>query len=526
MSNSNRIPQTTFVAVVTFSEPVSGFEMSELEITNGSAQSMSSNSDGTRYTVTIQPSHAFTGAIRIAVPAGVATDAEGNANTASAVFDIWTIAGWSAWLDGNPIANLRCTQERYPRKSNFGFNVAFNEVVTGFRLAAETEITSQPQVVTLITYVHSPGQGGASSWFAGGVATPDEETSQWTVTVPAGVATDLEGNPNTASGTLRFAINRTVSVADASATEGPDATMEFTVTLNAVDDCATETVHWTTVDGTATAGEDYTGAKGTLTFGPGETSKTVRVAVLNDAEDDSGETFTLRLSNASGATIADAEATGTISDKESPVVLMLRIDGVPQVGNTLRVSFDERRARNRRAASAEPPSAALAYQWLRGSEEIAGATASAYVLTVADVGARLSVRVESGDGSITNAETPPVWSAPVNPPLADGEEELLSATVTLGSHQFPFSVAGYGRVLGESFGEMDVVSFEDGRATYAIDAFLVNSRGLFGLATGFDAAQRVGAGGVLERIPDLGAGNEYGEARQLADAGGPHATTE
>ena len=472
-----------FFVVVTFSEPVSGFEMSELEVTNGSAQSMSSNSDGTQYTVTIRPSHTFTGEITIAVPAGVATDAEGNANTASAVFDIWTIyAGGPAWVDGNPIANLRCTREHRPRRSNFGFNVAFNEKVTDFRLAEETEITSQPGVVTIINYVTSPGQGGASSWFSASVATAvQEETTQWTVTVPAGVATDLEGNPNTASGTLRFAINRTVSVADASATEGPDATMEFTVTLNAVDDCATETVDWTTADGTATAGEDYTAASGTLTFGPGETGKTVRIAVLNDAEDDSGETFTLRLSNASGATLADAEATGTISDGETPVVSMLRIDGVPQVGNTLRVSFDEQQAASgkRRAASG-----ALAYQWLRGSEVIAGATASTYVVTVADVGARLSVRVESGDGSITNAATAPVWSAPVNSPLADGEEELLSATVTLGSHQFPYWVAGYGRVLGESFGEMDVTSFEDGGATYVIDAFLVNSRGMFGLATG------------------------------------------
>ena len=461
--------------------------MSELEVTNGTAQSMSSNSDGTRYTVTIQRSDTFTGEITITVPAGVATDGEGNANTASAVFDIWTIyAGGPAWLPGNPIANLRCTQERYPRKSNFGFNVAFNEVVTGFNVGSGTEITSQPGTVTLITSVQSPGQSGATSWFGAGVAiaTQEEGTSQWTVTVPAGVATDLEGNPNTASGTLRFAINRTVSVADASATEGPDATMEFTVTLNAVDDCATETVHWTTVDGTATAGEDYAGATGTLTFGPGETSKTVRVAVLNDAEDDSGETFTLRLSNASGATIADGEATGTIADEEPTVESTLRIDGVPQVGNTLRVLVDERRARYRRAAREEPPSDALTYQWLRGSEVIAGATASTYVLTVADVGARLSVRVESGDGSVTNAETPPVWSAPVNPSLADGEEELLSATVTLGSHRFPFSVAGYGRVLGQSFGEMDVVSFEDGGATFAIDAFLVNSRGLFALATG------------------------------------------
>ena len=279
-----------------------------------------------------------------------------------------------------------------------------------------------------------------------------------------------------------------LSVADTQVQEGAGATADFTVTLNRAAS-QTVTVDWTTVDGTAAAGEDYTAASGTLTFGPGQTSKTVSVVILDDTAEDSGETFTLQLGNASGATLADAEATGTIFDEESPVVSTLRIDGVPQVGNTLRVSFDERRApkrraTKRRAARAEPPSGALAYQWLRGSEEIAGATASTHVLTVADVGARLSVRVESGDGSIANAATAPVWPAPANPPLADGEEELLSATVTLGSHRFPFWVAGYGRVLGESFGEMDVVSFEDGGATYAIDAFLVNSRGVFGLATG------------------------------------------
>ncbi len=149
-----------------------------------------------------------------------------------------------------------------------------------------------------------------------------------------------------------------------------------------------------------------------------------------------------------------------------------RIDGVPQVGNVFEVSF------------AEPPSGALAYQWLRGSEVIAGATASTYVPTVADVGARISVRVGNGGDSMKSAATDPVWPTPANPPLADGEEELLSATVTLGSHPFPLGVAGYGRMLGESFGEMDVTSFGYRGATYAIDAFFVNSRGLFGLATG------------------------------------------
>ena len=149
-----------------------------------------------------------------------------------------------------------------------------------------------------------------------------------------------------------------------------------------------------------------------------------------------------------------------------------QIDGVPQVGNALEVSF------------AEPPSGALAYQWLRGSEVIAGATASTYVPTAADVGARLSVRVGNGGDPTTSAATGPVWPTPANPPLADREEELLSATVTLGWHPFPFWVAGYGRVLGESFGEMDVTSFEHGGAAFVIDGFFVNSGGVFGLTTG------------------------------------------
>ena len=299
------------------------------------------------------------------------------------------------------------------------------------------------------------------------------------ITVPAGGWQDRSGNLNTASAnSLYLAHNWKVSVADASATEGTDGTIVFEVTLNARDDCETVTVDWATADGTATAGEDYTAANGTLTFGPGETSKTVGVVILDDTAEDSGETLTLQLStadgtqHASGVTLADAEATGTISDEQSPFVSVPQIDGVPQVGNTLEVSF------------AEPPSGALAYQWLRGSEVIAGATASTYVPTVADVGARLSVRVERGGETLTSAPTAPVWPAPANPPLAEGEEELLSATVTLGSHQFPYWVAGYGRVLGASFGEMDVTSFEDGGATYVIDAFLVNSRGVFALATG------------------------------------------
>ena len=64
-----------------------------------------------------------------------------------------------------------------------------------------------------------------------------------------------------------------VSVADASATEGTDATIDFEVRLNAQDDCKAVMVDYATEDGTATAGEDYTDASGTLTFEPGRTSR-------------------------------------------------------------------------------------------------------------------------------------------------------------------------------------------------------------------------------------------------------------
>ena len=109
-----------------------------------------------------------------------------------------------------------------------------------------------------------------------------------------------------------------LSVADASATEADDATVDFTVTLSRASS-ADVTVDYATSDGTATAGADYTDTSGTLTFAAGETAKTVAVPVLDDATDEDDETLTLTLSNASGGggvSLDDATATGTIADDD------------------------------------------------------------------------------------------------------------------------------------------------------------------------------------------------------------------
>ena len=96
-------------------------------------------------------------------------------------------------------------------------------------------------------------------------------------------------------------------------TEGNAGTknLNFTVSLSAASG-RTVTVDYATLAGTATHGSDFNAASGTLTFNPGQTSKTVTIALVGDTLPEPDETFLLSLTNPSGAILLDAEGTGTI----------------------------------------------------------------------------------------------------------------------------------------------------------------------------------------------------------------------
>ena len=348
-----------------------------------------------------------------------------------------------------------------------------------------------------------------------------------------------------------------LSVADAEATEEEDAALDFVVTLDPAAS-GTVTVDYATADGTATAGDDYTDTSGTLTFEAGDTTKTVSVPINDDAADDGGETLTLTLSNASGAEIADTEATGTIRNTEAadPDALTASFSGVPAEHDgenafTFRVEFsedvgisyrilrdesftetegnvtgarrvdgrhdlweitvepdgdeavtitlgggrdcsttgavctrgddprplsnspsatiagpDDQAAANTAATGAPAISgtpqvgetltasvsdiadadglddASYAYQWIRGSADIDGATNSSYTLASADEGETIKVRVtfsddEGHEESLTSAATDTVAAAPNTPatgaPTISGTaqvDETLSASVS------------------------------------------------------------------------------------------------
>ena len=138
-----------------------------------------------------------------------------------------------------------------------------------------------------------------------------------------------------------------LSVEDAEAHEA-DREMEFTVRLEP-HGLGIVTVDYATRDGSAHAGSDYTETSGTLRFNSLEMERTVTVPIIDDAEEDDGETFTLRLSNPEGAALSsgEREATGTIrnSDPEATPLTAL-FEDVPaghdgESAFTLRMAFSE-----------------------------------------------------------------------------------------------------------------------------------------------------------------------------------------
>ncbi len=120
----------------------------------------------------------------------------------------------------------------------------------------------------------------------------------WRVRVKPESWKDVKIALGAASATVRGPAR--IRVADARAKEGKDASLDFAVTLSRAAS-GPVSVDYATKDGTAAAGADYTAASGTLTFAPGETAKTVSVALLDDSHDEGKETFTLTLSNPQGA---------------------------------------------------------------------------------------------------------------------------------------------------------------------------------------------------------------------------------
>jgi plastocyanin len=79
------------------------------------------------------------------------------------------------------------------------------------------------------------------------------------------------------------------------------------------------TVKFATANGTAKSGKDFLPRAGTLKWVSGDQApKTIQVPIKNDSAPESDETFGVKLSKATGATMSISNATVTIHDDDSP----------------------------------------------------------------------------------------------------------------------------------------------------------------------------------------------------------------
>jgi hypothetical protein len=178
-------------------------------------------------------------------------------------------------------------------------------------------ITSQPVAISVFADAIDEGD----EIFYVNLATPGNAT----IADAQGVGTivDDEGTP-------------AISIADVSLTEGNAGTLDavFTVTLSG-SSASNVTVNYATSDGSALAPLDYSTRTGSLVFTPGQVSQQILVPVVGDTIDELDENFTVTLSGAANANIADGTAVGTIQDNDNAPALSINSSSATEGNNVI-----------------------------------------------------------------------------------------------------------------------------------------------------------------------------------------------
>jgi len=172
----------SFVVTATFTEDVTGLDVSDFDVTNGTATNLSGGP--AVYTVTVTP--VASGTVSVFLPSSVVLDGESNGNNASTILNV-TYTNPSA-----PGVTLSTPSD--PVSSNFVVTAAFTVNVSGLDAAdfdvtngSATNLTGGPAVYTVTINPTVPGNVS--------------------VGLPAGAAQDGDSNVNAAANTLNVTYN-------------------------------------------------------------------------------------------------------------------------------------------------------------------------------------------------------------------------------------------------------------------------------------------------------------------------------
>ncbi len=132
---------------------------------------------------------------------------------------------------------------------------------------------------------------------------------------PEAAETQLGNN----QGFLAASVQQTsLSINDVTLAEGNAGTTNFQFTITRSNTAGAVSVVVNTQNGTAVSTSDYTAISNlTVNFAPGSSTAVVNVSVIGDTAVEANETFSVNLSNPSGAAITDGQGIGTITNDDS-----------------------------------------------------------------------------------------------------------------------------------------------------------------------------------------------------------------
>jgi hypothetical protein len=197
-----------FPVTITFNESVTGFDVSDIAVTNGTAGSFAGS--GTTYTASITPD--AVGSVTISVAANVAVDATANGNTASNVLSM-------TYDNIAPTVIISSTATDPTNVSPIPVTITFSESVTGF-------------VVGDIAVTNGTAGGFAGSGTTYTVNITPAAPGSVTVNIPASVAADAASNGNIVSNVLsRTYDNIAPTVTISTTATEPTSTSPIPVTI-------------------------------------------------------------------------------------------------------------------------------------------------------------------------------------------------------------------------------------------------------------------------------------------------------
>ncbi len=304
----------------TFSEDVTGFDISKVQITGGTAGAFAKETDRL-YTLNVTPTDNATGQLVVSVAADAASDMASHTLGASVstthafdtTFTTWSIEAATPSVDeSGSFITYTVSRTGSSGQASIDFKTAGGTAAAGNGTTGDYTAVSQTlsfaagemqKTVTVAVRddaeVEPDETSGAfvtnasSGTIASGVATAtilDNDQSIWSV-----AAATLKVDEG--AGFITYIVSRTGSSGPAS-------------------------INFKTAGGTATGGDgttgDYTVVNQTLSFAAGEMQKTVTVAVRDDAEPEDNGTVTASILNASTGSIStnSGAATTTILDND------------------------------------------------------------------------------------------------------------------------------------------------------------------------------------------------------------------